>query len=209
MKTNSKKLVLSAIVAGLTLMVAVLSPMQAGTIATFSDPASDASTPLMQVDLLNDIITGGWADSQMGLDLEVVYTGNIFEDAFFTMTALTYTGDINGGVTGGGAIKFYKDGDSSDVSAVPLVQFDFDSAYISPVTLGSHELFFENVTITGSEIFTVLAEEAFSFSFANQTMTPDGGFVATAAMTSSAVPEPATLTLLSMGLLVLRRGRKR
>jgi len=179
------------------------------TIATFDDPAADSSTPLFTVDLNNDEITGGWADSQTGLDLDVVYTGNTFLDAFFTMTPVSYTGGLMGGPTGGGIVKFFADGQST--STTPLLQINFDSATLLPASFGGVELFGNDVEISGSEIGgATLTDEAFAFSFANQVLLPDEvGFTATSAFTSSAVPEPATVALLGFGSLslILRRRR--
>ena len=178
------------------------------TIATFDDPALDSSTPLFRVDLTNNLITGGWDDSKTGLNLDVVYSGNPFPDAFFTMTQVSYIGDIMGGSTGGGTIKFFE----NNTSTPPLIQIDFDSATISPIGFGG--LFaFNDVTISGSQISGQLTEEpAFSFGFANQVPLNnnlDDGFTATAAFTSSAVPEPATLALLGIGALITLTRRRR
>ena len=179
------------------------------TIATFDDPAVDSTTPLFMVDLHKDLITGGWLDSQTNLTLEVVYSGNTFVDAFFEMTALSYIGGLMGGITGGGTVKFFADNQST--ATTPLIQIDFDSAFLSPASLGAVELFGNDVTISGSEIGgATLTDEAFSFSFANQVLLPDeGGYTATSAFTSSAVPEPATVTLLGLGALSLLHRRKK
>jgi len=78
---------------------------------------------------------------------------------------------------------------------------------VSPYGFGANEVLFTaaNVRITGSEITGTLSQEQFSFSFANTAPLPEGhnGFTATAAFTSSAVPEPATIALLTLGGLVL------
>jgi len=165
---------------------------------------------LFTVDLTNDLITGGWTDSQTGLDLDVVYSGNLFPDAFFTMTSVSYTGDIAGGSTGGGTIKFFADGQSTGTT--PLIRIDFGSASISPIGLGG--LFsFNSVNISGSEIgAATLTDEAFSFGFANQVALYgdwSNGYTATAAFTSSAVPEPATIFLLGIGAALMTLTRKK
>jgi len=185
------------------------------TIATFDDPAKDSNTPLFTVEFFNRI-TGGWPDSKTGLDLDVIYTGNTFLDAFFTMTDLTgvagtgisYLHGIGGGPTGGGIIKFFADNQST--ATTPLIQIDFDSANLSPIGFGGVELFGNDVVISGSEIGgATLTDEAFAFSFANQVIWPEESFTATSAFTSSAVPEPATVTLLGLSSLslILRRRR--
>ena len=53
------------------------------TIATFSDPALNASTPLFKVDDVAKTIKGGWTDAQTGLNLHVVVNGHTFNDVFF------------------------------------------------------------------------------------------------------------------------------
>lgn len=182
------------------------------TVATFFDPAADGSTPIFTVDLLNDRIVGGWTDAQTDLDLMVTLTGNVFEDAFFTMTEVSYTGSLFGGDTGGGTVKIFADNTADPCSAVPLVQIDFASAYVRPDGFGGLDLFRgDGVVITGSEITSPLEDESFSFSFANQVELPTGGYTATAAFTSSAVilPEPVTLIMLGLGAVVfVRRGAK-
>ncbi|MHC4148233.1 MAG: PEP-CTERM sorting domain-containing protein [Planctomycetota bacterium] len=182
------------------------------TIATFGDPAVDGTTPLFEINLTSNTITGGWDDSQTGLDLDVVYSGHMFHDAFFTMTPVNYTGDMTGGVTGSGIIQFRSDGEGSGTAPIdPLIQIEFNSANISLNGLGAVELFEAgNVTITGREITGLLTSESFSFSFANHALLPvDDGYTATAAFTSSAVPEPATILLFGMGGLIMAFARKR
>lgn len=179
------------------------------TVVTFDDPALDSSTPLFQVDLVNNLLTGGWADSQTNLTLDVVLSGNVFTDAFFTMTAVTYTGGVQGGNTGSGTIKFFQDGQNP--GTIPLVQVYFEKAYVRPTGFGGMDQFFgDGVVISGSEIGGVLEDEAFSFGFANQVpLSGDwlNGYTVTAAFTSSAVPEPATIALLGFGALALLRKR--
>jgi len=181
------------------------------TIATFDDPAGGSDSAFFRVDLTNNLITGGWDDSKTGLNLDVVYSGNPFPDAFFTMTPVSYTGGLMGGPTGGGIIKFFADGQSTGMT--PLIQIEFDSANLSPTSFGGVELFGNDLTISGSEIGgATLTDEAFSFGFANQVLLNndwDDGFTATAAFTSSAVPEPATLALLGIGALITLTRRRR
>ncbi len=188
---------------------------QATLIATFADPAFDSTTPLFTVGP-NNQVTGGWSDSQTNLDLE--YMGNVYNDAFFTMTALTYTGGLTGGTTGGGTIMFFADNADTMVDA-PVLQIDFTSAYVNPNGLGGNNIFafFANgVEFSGAIVGTEagvaanLDDESFSFSFTHQVLV-SGGYTATAAFTSSAtpvVPEPATMGLLISGVLALVRRRK-
>ncbi|MHC4719724.1 MAG: hypothetical protein ACYSYT_04520 [Planctomycetota bacterium] len=59
------------------------------TIATFGDPAVDGTTPLFEINLTSNTITGGWDDSQTGLDLDVVYSGHMFHDAELSSSGAT------------------------------------------------------------------------------------------------------------------------
>lgn len=176
------------------------------TIATFDDPTFDSSTPLFKVDLIKNLITGGWADSQNNLDLDIKDT--VYENAYFTMTPISYTTGVVAGATGSGTITFFENNQNT-----PLIQIDFDSARVSPLYFGGMDQFFaDGVVITGSAIDTPVYDESFSFSFANQ-QAIDGdwnnGFTATAAFTSSAIPEPATVLLLGAGgMAALMKKRK-
>ena len=194
----------------LVLFVGAGTFCNATTIATFADPAIDGSTPLFTVG--TGTVDGGWDDTQTGLTLEVVFSGNTYSDAFFEMGQLTYNSST--GVTSSGTIKFFEDGAST--SGIPLIQIDFDSGQVFPTNFSAMDLFFANgVTISGSEIETVLLEdellvdESFSFAFANQTIN-GGGFTATSSFTSSAnvIPEPATICLLSLGFVMIRKRKK-
>jgi hypothetical protein len=180
------------------------------TIATFADPSTDSVNPLFTVNLVSDTITGGWADSKTGLYLMIPYSGNSYSDAFFTMTNVNYTGSASGGVTGGGTIKFFADGQST--STTPLIQIDFVSGSVSPYGFAGMDEFFANgVVITGSETGTALSGESFSFSFANQKALSsnwNNGYTATASFTSSAVPEPATMAMFGLGGLLFARKKQ-
>ncbi|MDD5063797.1 MAG: PEP-CTERM sorting domain-containing protein [Phycisphaerae bacterium] len=183
------------------------------TIATFADPAVNKNTPLFTVDLVNDLITGGWDDSKTGLTLQIPYSGNIYTNAFFTMTDVNYFGGINGGDTAeGGTIKFFANGQST--STAPLLRIVFGLGHVTPFSFGAMDMFFiDGVTITGSEITGSLTNETFAFSFSN--LSPlngswTNGYTATASFTSSAeAPDPATIILLgTAGIWVFTRKKK-
>jgi hypothetical protein len=180
------------------------------TIATFADPNNSAN-PLFTVDFLNSSLTGGWDFGKTGLTLEIPYSDNTFTDAWFEMTGeVTPEVILNAsGDTGGGEINFYAYGTTTN----PLLTIIFESGYVDSFNFGADEFFGENVTISGSEITGTLSEEEFSFTFANKAFLPgsgtfNDGFTATAAFTSSAVPEPATVCILGLGALSLLSRKK-
>lgn len=181
------------------------------TIATFDDPAEDSTTELFTVDLTTDLITGGWDET--GLSLDIPYSGQTLPDVIFTMTEVQITSEtapLKGTKTDGGVIMFF---DPSDM-VNPLIQIDFDSAWLTFYGYGGSDLLSgDNVTISGSEIGgATLTDEAFSFSFANQEALYgdwSNGYTATAAFTSSAIPEPATIFLLGIGAALMTLTRKK
>ena len=115
-----------------------------------------------------------------------------------------------GGYTGAGVIEFYADDDT--VMAEALLKLEFDRADLNLGGVYAHSIFIaDNVTISGVGI-PALKMEGFSFSFASQEPLSgswDDGFTATASFTSSAIPEPISLGLLTLGSLVLFGVRRR
>lgn len=171
----------------------------ADTIATFADPAPSGGGDQYLFELSDTTFSGGWQDE--GLDLITPWTGEVYEDATFTMTPLT-VGDF--GVTTGGMIQFFES------AGALILQIDFDAGQLyAPFGFGASSLVTgHNVSFSGPIISIPLEEESFSFSFANQTTTPTG-FTWTAAFTSSAVPEPTTVVLLMLGSAALALARRR
>jgi hypothetical protein len=184
----------------LTIVGFICIDAKADTIATFDDPAVNGTTALFTVDFTAMTLNGGWAKGNTGLLLHVPYSGNNFTDAWFAMTEVQIINAF--GDTSGGEINFYENNTSTD----PLITLNFESGYVDNYNFGADAIFVtDNVTITGSEIMGKLSEEQFAFSFANLAKLPDhtewtDGFTATAAFTSSAIPEPATIALLVFGI---------
>lgn len=170
---------------------------EAETVATFADPAPDESTPLFT--LSNDTLSGGWDAN--GLNLIVPFVPTTYPDALFQMTDLTVLDGA--GTLSGGTIEFF------DADEEPILRIDFDAAQLlSPFGFGASEFVGHNVIFSGPIITSPLVDEAFSFSFANQVTTP-AGFTWTAAFTSSAIPEPTALALLTLGGIVAAFPRRR
>lgn len=214
MKTDSRTIALIGTV--VLMIIAGAVHAESFTVATFADPSLSASNPLFSVvwpGTSAGTVNGGWVDGKGGLTLEIPFAGLTFDNAWFEMDELAITGtaSIFGqkfGQTGEGQIRFYEEGSSDD----PLLVLDFDTALVSLFGMGASETdFFASVTITGSVIPSPLSDEAFSFSFANIAPLNGNvntkGFTATSAFTSSAIPEPASLALLALGALMLRKRK--
>ncbi len=179
------------------------------TIATFADPTTDASTPLFTVDFNANLITGGWMSSNLNLE---VLSSTIYNNAVFTITDVNITSDSDpflGGIkTQGGTIKFFESDQTTEILTV-----EFNTGWVSLFQFGGADFEFEGeeVTISGPALGSlVLDEETFAFSFTNIAAIQgniQNGFTATASFTSSAIPEPATIGLIGLGALLLRRKR--
>ncbi len=173
------------------------------TIATFSDPALDGTTPLFT--LSGGTLSGGWVNPgspDLPLDLIMPNTGVTYPDASFSMTDLTVLDPF--GTLSGGVLEFH---DSSDEL---VLRIDFDSAYLSvPLGFGASHLVGHGVTFSGPSIPGPLEQEAFAFGFANPVQTQHG-LSWTASFTSSAVvPEPSSLALLLAPGIVRTLFRRR
>lgn len=168
------------------------------TVATFADPAVDSTTPLFELD--GDQLSGSWTG--LGLTLQTPGLPGIdYTDAMFVMNAITVAGDDT---TSGGTVSFFASNQD------PLFTITFDGGLVNGNSgFGATDFVGLNVVISGPAVPFALFDEAFAFSFANQETTANG-FTATSDFTSSAVPEPASMTLIAIGAaFALRRRRSR
>jgi hypothetical protein len=191
-KGSSATLVVVAILA----LATTVASADTVTIATFADPAASSATPLFFLD--GTTFTGGW--TALGLTLETPVTHQTWPNAKFTMTALSATGGPNLYAVTGGEINF------TDSSNNPLLKITFDGGQIfRPYVFGASDVALDNVVFSGPIIGAPVHDEQFAFSFTNEVRTATG-YTWTASFTSSAIPEPATLSgLLLAGLTALRR----
>jgi len=181
-------------------------------VASFANPSSSSSNSLFTVNFTSLLFSGGWSDSKTGLDLEIL--GSTFENAWFEMTAvaITESGGVNGtSVTSGGTITFYADGTTTD----PILIITFESGLLSKSGFDADNIFStDGVTITGSAISGTLSSEEVIFNFSLRKAltgatgyTTTAGFTATADVDSSPTPEPATIAILALGGLLLRKRK--
>lgn len=182
-------------------LVAVVPAANAFTVATFADPAVDGTTPLFSLN--GNVLSGAWNGTGLLLQTPVLPAPD-FPDATFIMSPLVAT-PINASLAmvGAGSIQFF------DNLNQPILLIAFDSGLLTTaVSFGASDFIGQNVTFSGSLLGQPVTDEAFAFSFANPVAIP-GGWTATAAFTSSAVPEPATLAFFLLGGLPLLRTRRR
>jgi len=173
---------------------------RAATIATFSDPAQDGSTPLFTVDVSASQLSGSWTGS--GLDLIVPIASTVFNDATFVMDPVTF--DPNTGTLGAGGIRFF------DNMQREVLRVSFDSgALFEPFGFGASFIRGDSV-IFSSDVISLppLREETFAFGFSNRVDWGDT-VTYTAAFTASAIPEPASLGLITLGAIAMLRLPKR
>jgi hypothetical protein len=194
------KNVLTALAAG-----AFAAAANAGTIATFADPAADGGTPLFQFTSGAPgvgVLSGGWSGNNLLLQTPGLAEPD-FADARFNMAPVAAVGGPVGWTLGAGQVDFF---DSSNALLFSVV---FQSGTLtSPAGSGASDFAGNGVTFAGPIIPPDLTNEAFAFSFAN----PQGNlgsYTVTSAFTSSAdrVPEPASVVLIALGAIAGLRRR--
>lgn len=176
---------------------------QADTVATFADPAMNATTPLFS--LSGNTLTGGWA----GTGLTLLTPGTPapdFSDVTFVMTPLTVTPVIPGlGFTNGGNVRFF------DSMSIEIFRIDFTGGVLTDgLSFGSRDFMSTDVTFSGAVLGGLIATgEQFAFSFANLVPTQTGYDVTSAFTSSATLRVPAPTSLAGLGVAALLGGRRR
>lgn len=182
---------------------------QAGTVATFADPATSPATPLFSLNAATGVFSGGWS----GTGLTLLTPGSAvtsYSDVTFALTPLTTTFSSGGfRQLSGGDVRFF------DSSLAEIFRITFSDATLTSVlSFGSSDFVGSNVTFSGS-IFapgTIINNEQFAFSFANPaSAAPVGSFTVTSSFTSSAdvfIPSPGAAALAGLGCLMAARRRR-
>lgn len=179
------------------------SAVQADTVATFADPATNAATPLFS--LSGNTLTGGWSGG--GLTLLTPGTpAPDFADVTFVMTPLIVTPVIPGlGVTSGGNVRFF------DSMSIEIFRIDFTGGVLTDgLSFGARDFMSNDVTFSGAVLGGLIATgEQFAFSFANLVPTQTGYDVTSAFTSSATLRVPAPSSIAGMGLTALLAARRR
>ena len=169
------------------------------TIATHQDPSGNGANPVFTV--TSTLVSATW--TQPGLTLQVPANSLTFNNV--NMVANIARTGANS--LGAGTVTYY----TSDINN-PIFQITMNSGFVAePFGIGGSYLVASGVVFSGSALagLTPITNTQFSFSFANP-VSGQNANTYTASMTSSGdvVPEPATMTLLGLGVAAIA-ARKR
>ena len=186
------------------LAVSASAMANSNTMVTFADPAANASSPLFTFNTNTNILSGSWTGNGLTVRTPGI-NGGVVENAKFVTTNISLVQVPGSGIyTGGsGRVTFYTDSVEN-----PFFVVDFTGATLfNPLNFGASEFNGSTVNFSGPGVPAGLTSEQFSFALANPTMA--GNTINyTASFTSSAVPEPASMTALALGAAAMLRRRK-
>ena len=173
------------------------------TVATFKDPAIGSADNLFTINYVAGTIQGGWAGPGLTLDVPVA-GGASYANATFEMSPMTFTAVSGGYLTnsGPGSIIF-SDG------VTDVLNIAFDTFFVASRNFGvnAFDVYGDNVIITGPGVPVGLTQESFGFMFTNSINDAGVVFAAASFGSSAIVPEPATMALLALGGLIIRRRK--
>lgn len=181
------------------------------TVGTFADPTATSSENFFRFTRLSEstaLLEGAWLADGLHLLTPGVSAPDQFDARFeirnsqdtLGLLATTSGGDF---FTEAGYVRFF------DSSNNTLLRIDFDSAVLNgngfAAGFGSGT---DDIDMSGAIVEPGWENEHFGFAFTNWTVVDEDDLTMSASFTSSAVPEPGTLGVLTLGLLPLLRRRK-
>ncbi len=188
-------------------LVAFASVSQASiTVATFADPSLSSNAPMFTWDSGASTLQGSWKQPGLTLITPGLIGGGSYSNVTMQTNLIALTPIIPNTYysMGRGVIDFF------DSSGGALFNIQFSSgSFLNPFNAGASDVNLDNVIFGGPKVAN-LTNEHFSFSFANP-VTAGTQHTFTASFTSSAdvVPEPATIGVLGLGILALKKRRAR
>lgn len=175
---------------------------QSFTVGAHSDPSPSGAAPVFNV--TDFTVSGSWL--QPGLTLSIQAPGAVatYSDVNFRFGPVSRSGNT----LGAGSALYY----TNDINN-PLFSITWQSGFIvEPFLAGASFFTASGVNFGGSAIAALnpagWSNQQFTYSFANPGGIGGPERTYTASMTSSAVPEPATMTVLALAALAAARRRR-
>lgn len=177
------------------------------TLATHDNPSTNASTaPVITFNTATNTLSGSWTSTGLTLETPGLLGGGVVNNARMIMSPLTMV-NVTGNLwqsTGGGTITYTTAGGANVLTATFNRLTFFNNGFAGASSLNG-----DGVTFSGPNVPAGLSSQSINFALAGGvTVGNERRF--TAAMDSSAVPEPATMIALGAAVagLAARRRRK-